>query len=162
PQSSQNGGWPNISLSSYNSKVIDGNYGQSGGTGAKKLQLPFVGGGVKPFEIIRRPPAGESPTGAIGASREYNMAQIRVLLVDDPSELPGGAGDANNVRLANITDPANRTNPYGISTPVGAGLGLPALPAGSNYNMYFAAGSAAIPDWTSCNNAACGTANAKT
>ena len=72
------------------------------GTGAKKLSLPFVNGTNFPYEIIRRPPVGESATSSLGQSREYNMAQIRVLLSDDPADLPGGSGDANNVRLANI------------------------------------------------------------
>ena len=154
PQSGQNGLWPTISLSDYNSKVVDGNYGNSGGTGAKNLSLPFVNGTAFPYEIIRRPPAGENPGSALGASREYNMAQIRVLLVDDPAELPGGAADANNVRLANVAG----SNQFGIATSVPAGL--PVLPAGSTYNTYFATGSSAIPDETPCNNAACLPGNA--
>lgn len=149
PQSGQNGLWPTISLSNYNSKVIDGNYGNPGGTGAKNLSLPFVGGTSFPYEIIRRPQAGEDAGSALGASREYNMAQIRVLLADDPDELPGGAGNAENVRLANVPG----SNQFGIATSVPAGL--PALPGGSTYNTYFAFGSSAIPDSTSCNNAAC-------
>jgi Tfp pilus assembly protein PilX len=152
PQSSQNLGppsWPSISLSTYNSKVVDGNYGNAGGTGAKNLSLPFVNGTSFPFEIIRRPPAGEAAGSALGASREYNLAQIHVLLTDDPAELPGGAGDAGNVRLANVAG----SNQFGVSTSYPAGL--PALAGGSTYNTYFAAGSSAIPDSTSCGGAAC-------
>lgn len=161
PQSAQNGLWPTISLSLYNSKIADGNYGNAGGTGVKKLSLPFVNAGSFPYEIIRRPLPGEAPGSALGASREYNMAQIRVLLSDDPAELsPGGAGDANNVRLANVTG-ATPSNPYGIPTSVPAGL--PVLPAGSTYNMYFATATNAIPDETGCvnagNPAACPPAN---
>jgi Tfp pilus assembly protein PilX len=150
PQSGQNGQWPTISLSNYNSKVVDGNYGNAGGTGAKNLSLPFVNGTAFPYEIIRRPPAGENAGSALGASREYNLAQIRVLLVDDPAELPGGAADANNVRLANVAG----SNQFGIPTPVNAaafpGNVAPALPAGSTYNTYFATGSTAIPDMSTC------------
>ena len=153
PQSSQNTsnpspqGWKTVSLSSsyYNGQIIDGNYGNSGGTGAKKLSLPFVSGTLFPYEIIRRPQTGESSTSSLGQSREYNMAQIRVLLSDDPAELPGGAADVNNVRLANVTG-ASPSNPYGIATSVPAALtaAFP-LAAGSSYVTYFAAASNAIP-----------------
>jgi hypothetical protein len=151
PQSAQTVGppsWPTISLSNYNSKVVDGNYGNAGGTGAKNLQLPFVNGTNKTYEIIRRPPAGEAAGSALGASREYNMAQIRVMLSDDPAELsPGAAGDANNVRLANVAG----SNQFGIATSIPAGL--PVLAAGSTYNTYFAGGSQVLPDETPCVNA---------
>jgi hypothetical protein len=162
PQSSQNSGWPSLSLSTYNGEIIDGNYGNAGGTGAKKLSMPFVNGTSCPgpslacaYQIIRQPPAGESPTSSIGQSREYNWAQIHILLSDDPSELPGGASDANNVRLANVTG-SSPSNPYGIPTPTPSGTNtyiptaLPALAAGNTYNMYFAAASNAIPDETTC------------
>lgn len=108
PQSSHNSNWRTISLSSayYNTEILTGDYGNSlYGTGAKKLSLPFVGGTAFPYEIIRRPPAGEAPTSALGQSREYNMAQIRVLLSDDPADLPGGASDPANIRLSNGTNP---------------------------------------------------------
>jgi hypothetical protein len=158
PQSGQNSSWPNISLSAinYNGQIIDGNYGNTGGTGAKKLALPFVNGTTHPYEIIRRPPAGESPSSSLAQSREYNMAQIRVLLTDDPAELPGGATDANNVRLANVTG-VTPSNAYGIPTSFPAGLG--ALTAGNTYNMYFAQAWNGIPNMTSCNGAACGPAS---
>jgi len=162
PQSGQNGIWPTVSLSNYNSKVIDGNYGNTGGTGAKNLSLPFVNGTNFPYEIIRQPRNGESPSSALGASREYNMAQIRVLLADDPAELPGGSGDPQNVRLANIAG----SNQYGIPTPVAAaafpGGVVPALAAGSTYNLYFAAASQGLPDETPCANTNCGTNAAPT
>ena len=53
--------------------------------------MPFVNGTTLPYEIIRRPSAGEDATSALGQSREYNLAQIHVLLSDDPADLPGGA-----------------------------------------------------------------------
>ena len=163
PQSSQNSKWPTVSLSNYNSKIIDGNYGNSGGTGAKKLQLPFVSGTTFAYEIIRRPPAGEAPGSSLGQSREYNMAQIRVLLSDDPLELsPGGSADADNVRLANVPG----SNQYGITTPVAAaafpGGVIPAAPGGFSYNTYFAASTQALPDETPCNGTNCGTNAAPT
>jgi hypothetical protein len=154
PQSGQNSSWPTLSLSTYNAEIIDGNYGNTGGTGAKKLSMPFVNGTLFPFEIIRRPPSGESPTSALGASREYNMSQIRVLLTDDPAELPGGASDANNIRLANVGG-ASPSNQFGIPTSFPAGL--PVLAAGNTYNTYFAAASNAATDPSACGGAPCPT-----
>jgi hypothetical protein len=91
-----NPGWSSLSSSTYNGMIL------SGTTGAKPLTLPFVQPGVGPIEIIRRPLAGEFATSAVGVSRLYNQAQIRVLLSDNPAELPGGTGDAQNIRLANV------------------------------------------------------------
>jgi hypothetical protein len=156
PQSSQNSGWGTLSGTTYNSQIVDGDYGSNKyGTGAKKLSMPFVNGTSFPYEIIRRPVAGDSV--ALSQSREANLAQIRVLLSDDPGELPGGAGDVNNVRLANVGG-ASPSNQYGIPTSFPAAL--PALGAGSTYNTYFAAASNALPDETSCNNINCTPANA--
>ena len=77
----------------YNGRILDGNYGNPGGTGVKQLTLPFVGGGAQPYEIIRRPIAGEST--AISSSRLANQAQIRVLLSDTQAgvHMPDYNGD---------------------------------------------------------------------
>lgn len=161
PQSTYNtSAWNTFSKTTTNHEIINGNYASTTnpGTGAKNLSMPFVNGTKFPYEVIRRPPAGESPTSILGESREYNMAQIRVLLTDDPAELSGGASDANNVRLANVTGSTPR-NPYGI--PTSTPSGLPVLGSGSSYNVYFAAASNAIPDTTACNNTYCPTANTK-
>ncbi|HXC48950.1 MAG TPA: PilX N-terminal domain-containing pilus assembly protein [Candidatus Sulfotelmatobacter sp.] len=88
--------WNSLSTSTYAGMIL------SGTTGAKQLTLSFVQPGVGPIEIVRRPRLGESPTSLLGESRLYNQAQIRVLLTDDPAELPGGAGDSQNIRLANL------------------------------------------------------------
>jgi len=92
PTSALNANWPNISSSTYNGMI------RNIKTGARPLNLTFVAPGLRPIEIIRRPPAGESPTSLMGASRLYNVAQIRVLLSDKSADLPGGAG----IRLANV------------------------------------------------------------
>ena len=150
--------WNTFSKTTTNFELINGNYGNTTntGTGAKNLSMPFVGGGALPNEIIRRPKTGEDPTSSLGASREYNMAQIRVLLSDDPKDLPGGASDTtNNIRLANVAG-ANG-NQYGIATSTPAGL--PVLAAGSTYNTYFAAASNAIPDLTTCAGNVCTSAD---
>jgi len=95
--SAQNAGWSAVSQGTYNSYLIDGNNGNPGGTGATLLSLPFVQGTTKPFEIIRRPLPGESPTSVLGASRLANQAQIRVLLSDNQADLhlPDWNGDAS-------------------------------------------------------------------
>src|SRR5271155_614771 len=91
PASAATAGWTNISLTTYAGFV------ENGLTGAKKLVLPFVQPGVTAIEILKPPLAGEDPASAIGQSRIYNQAQIRVLLADNPANLPGGAGDSQNV-----------------------------------------------------------------
>src|SRR6202047_5097906 len=87
--------WNSLSTSTYAGMIL------SGTTGARQLTLSFVQPGVGPIEIVRRPLPGESPTSLVGESRLYNQAQIHVLLSDNPSELPGGAADPQNIRLAN-------------------------------------------------------------
>ncbi len=75
---------------------------QNGSTGVTKLSLPFVGPGVSPFEIIRRPPSGEVTTSTTSSSRLFNQAQIRILLDDNPANLPGGQR-GTDVNLANYS-----------------------------------------------------------
>jgi hypothetical protein len=152
-QSAYNAGppsWQTTSQSSYNGWIINGNYGQPVNTGAKQLTLPFftASGATsssqpQQYEIVRRPPAGELATGSLGAARLYNQAQIRVLLSDDPAELPGGAGDGNNIRLANGQFNAGPNYSRGVpaSTPV-----LGALASNQPRTTYFAEASTAIPD----------------
>ena len=148
--------WQTISLgngvANFNGWVIDGDWGNtSNGTGATDLTLPFVNGttgtttGPQPFEIIRRPPAGEDPTSPLGASRLYNEASIRVFLSDRPENLPGGATDLDNVRLANVTNPNTGIN-YTLGVPASTPAGLPSLGAGVTYNTYFATASSGIPN----------------
>jgi Tfp pilus assembly protein PilX len=104
--SGKNGNWPKISTSTYNSLIVNGL------TGAKPLTLPFTAAGVDPIQIIRKPPKGGDADPLLAASRLYNQAQIRVLLADNPADLsPAGAGDAQNVRLANVA-------PYAAGVPV--------------------------------------------
>ncbi len=158
-----NSAWSAFSKTTTSGMIVNGNYGSktNPGTGAKKLSMSFVGGTgtsfAYPYEIIRRPPAGEDTTSAVSQAREYNMAQIRVLLSDDPNDLPGGSGDANNIRLANITTTqataqnggtaGTATNPYGITiASTNYGSGFPAPSSGNTYNLYFAAAANVIPN----------------
>ena len=150
--------WYTFSKNTTSHEIINGNYGSTvtnaTGTGAVQLSMPFVDGTTHPYEIIRRPATGEAATSALGQSREYNLAQIHVLLSDDPADFPGGA-QSTDVRLANVTQAmvtANpvwtKSNPYGISiatanTTLGA-------PSSGSYTLYFAAASNAFPDTTNC------------
>jgi Tfp pilus assembly protein PilX len=156
--------WQTISLNSafYNGYIKDGDYGNTVlGTGATNLTLPFVNGttggttGPQSFEIIRRPPPGESPTGALGASRLYNEAEIRVLLSDTPADLPGGVGDPNNIRL---TNPNVGGAPYQFGVPASTPA-LPPLASGGTYNTYFAQGTTAYPDTSQWTNVVAPVAN---
>ncbi len=124
PTSAKNDNWNMISTSFYCGWLVNGD------TGAKRLSLPFVGGGARPVQIIRRPPDGEDPASLIGESRFYNLATIRVLLVDDISELPGGVGElgTNNIKLANEGVYAN-------------GVPVPFAPGATVNTTYFAEGT---------------------
>jgi hypothetical protein len=95
PTSSINPNWNTLSTNTYNNWVV------SATTGAKPLTLPFVNSELRPIQIIRRPPSGEDSSSAVAKARLYNLAQIRILLSDNPAELPGGAGDSGNIQLAN-------------------------------------------------------------
>lgn len=165
--------WNSFSKSTTNLEIVNGNYGSTTtpGTGAKKLSMSFVSAGSQPYEIIRRPPAGEDPTSAVSQAREYNMAQIHVLLSDDPADLPGGASDSNNVRLANLTAAqataagAGTTgiNPWGITIASGnyvsSTFGTPT--ASNNYTLYFAAASNAVPVPANCSGTTCPAASSE-
>ena len=152
--------WFNVSENTYNSYIIDGN-GTPGpppadgpnGTGATDLILPFVNGTTFPFQIIRRPPPGESTTSLLGASRLANEAQIRILLSDKEADLhlPGWNGDATqDVELASMVPAAEFVNTAGpFITTGGAQSGIP-VPAGGSDYYYF--GEAA------CGNGAVGSA----
>jgi len=123
--------WPNLSTGTYHSFITDGNYGNQYGTGVKKLTLPFVGGGVQAYEIIRRPVAGDP--SSVSSSRLAEQAQIRVLLSDTQAGLhmPDWNGDATqDIPLDNTTAGSVFT---GIGVPVPGVVG-----SGGDNNTYFA------------------------
>ena len=168
----------NTFSTSVNHDLINGDYGNttSGqvGTAAKKLTLPFVTGTQHDYELIRRPPdqylaaAGVTDSAALSQSREYNLAQIHVLLSDDPNDLPGGASDSQNVRLANLTA-AQVQAQSGVSTSAATQYlyGVPISSSnynsttwgspttGNNYTMYFASASNAVPIPSTCSGTSC-------
>ena len=54
------------------------------------LTLPFVqgaNGSAQQIQIIRKAPLGEVATSATGSSREYNKANIRILLASTQADL---------------------------------------------------------------------------
>jgi Tfp pilus assembly protein PilX len=81
PAGGQTGGWVTTSTSTYNGFV------SNSVTGVRKLTLPFVGQGVQPIQIIRKPINGELPGTTLNSSRLYTKAQIRVLLADTQADL---------------------------------------------------------------------------
>jgi len=152
--------WNTFSKTQTNYMLINGNFYNNvspepgnvpQGTGAKLLSMPFVNGTTFPYQIIRRPMSTDSVS--LSQSREYNLAQIHVLLSDDPADLPGGATDANNVRLANIPANASGANanlPYGITMTAGNYPSTLPSPSPNTYNLYFAHASNAIPAAGAC------------
>ena len=140
--------WYNVSLGTpYQGYIIDGN-GLPGpppvdgpnGTGASDLTLPFVNGTTFPFQIVRRPPVGESPTSLLGGSRLANEAQIRVLLSDKEADLhlPGWNGDVTqDVELASMVPASEFVNTAGpFTTTGGAQSGIPVPAGGSDYYSF--------------------------
>jgi len=89
----------------------------------KPLLLPFVQGSnlsnsAQQIEIVREPATvAELKTSPLGASREFNKANIRILLADNPVALhpDGSAQDVDDVDL----------------TGGGAGLSIPVTSAGA-------------------------------
>jgi Tfp pilus assembly protein PilX len=104
------GGIANPNFASISSGTLNG-YMVNALTGATNMQLPFVKNSctsnpppcTDPIAIIRKPQPGESPTSALGSSRLYNKAQIRVLLADTELDLhperPALNGDADDIQF---------------------------------------------------------------
>ncbi len=97
-----NANFPSISTGTFNGYLANSL------TGVTNLQLPFVQNSctsnpppcTDPIQIIRKPQPGESPTSALGSSRLYNKAQIRILLADTQADLHperGPLGDGQDV-----------------------------------------------------------------
>ncbi len=114
-----NANWTNISTVTFNYFI-----GNNTSMGVKPLTLPFVqgaNGAAQQIQIIRKPPVGELPTSATGSSREFNKANIRVLLASTQADLvpdrPALVGDPDNVNL-DLNCAGNRTdNVNGVATP---------------------------------------------
>jgi Tfp pilus assembly protein PilX len=113
PAGGQTAGWVTTSTSTYNGFV------SNSVTGVRKLTLPFVGQGVQPIQIIRKPIVGEGVGTTLSTSRLYNKAQIRVLLADSLADLHPERGaaalDAEDVSLT-----AQQTGAF----PIGGGYSV--------------------------------------
>lgn len=112
---SWSGGYPtiagaaNINFPNISSSTLNGFFTNST-TGAKNMQLPFVQNSctsnpppcTDPISIIRKPQPAESSASALGTSRLYNKAQIRILLADTQVDLHperGALGDGQDVQF---------------------------------------------------------------
>jgi hypothetical protein len=94
--------WLSISTGKFNGFI-----GNGASLGVQPLTLPFVqgaNGSAQQIQIIRKPPLGESATSSTGSSREFNKANIRVLLANTEADLapdrPALVGDADNIALS--------------------------------------------------------------
>ena len=139
PAGAANPAWTGISKSTFNGFI------ENGLTGAKKLQLPFVGASqVGAIDIIRRKQA--SDPALLSSSRLISKAEIRILLADTIGDLhpDSGAGanpDGNDVQLVLPTAGGYKQLSY---------TGV----VGTNY-MYYATGTNGTNGWTTPTVAGC-------
>src|SRR6266567_1384228 len=149
------GGFPNVA-GAANYQFTSNTAGLNGFltnslTGATNMQLPFVQNSctsnpppcTDPIAIIRKPQPGESPTSALGTSRLYNKAQIRVLLADSVADLHpergAGALDAEDVQFVPNTG-------WNLTAAAGA-LNLAGAPATGTEYFGMAQTSPSINHW---------------
>src|SRR3984893_13485863 len=105
PAGGANPNWTNISTK-VSPTTFAGFIGNNTSTSVQPLNLPFVqgaNGAAQQIQIIRKPPFGEVATSATGSSREFNKANIRILLASTELDLirdrPGLAGDIDNIAI---------------------------------------------------------------
>jgi len=127
-------GWANTT--SFTGTISPKTFNSFAMIGVPLLQLPFVQGAAMgaadaQIEIIRKQETvAELPSSPIGASREYNKANIHILLGDNCAELhpAGGAcnADGQDIQLEvqgseKITNPAVGNAFFALGDPVGTG-----------------------------------------
>ena len=150
PVGAANPNWNTASTGTFNGMI-----GNAASIGVQPLQLPFVTGAAacataapctsaQQIQIIRKAPAGESASTPLGASREYNKANIRILLADtQPGLRPGSpANDGQDIDLTvgctqtvsfNLLAPAVNTGTAWANSSIGDvawGAGAPWLAGG--------------------------------
>ena len=95
--------WRNTSRTTFNGMI-----GNADSLSVQPLQLPFVqgaNGSAQQIQIIRKAPVGEVATSATGSSREFNKANIRILLASTEADLVpdrpalAGVGNPDNINL---------------------------------------------------------------
>jgi hypothetical protein len=108
PTSGANSNWSTISLTDYNSYLINHSTGVN-----KKLQLPIeilTNGQSFPVDIMRRPTQGEAGNPALLGERYFSQASMKILLsdqVNDIMQLPCIDGTTQPVDLRTLAvDPA--------------------------------------------------------
>ncbi len=127
--------WLGISTGTFNGFI-----GNGASLGVQPLTLPFVqgaNGAAQQIQIIRKPPVGESPTTATGSSREFNKANIRVLLASTEADLvadrPGLIGDADDINLDAACVGGRTDTVTGVGVTPWAMAQLPANQGGTVY-----------------------------
>ena len=94
---------------SFTGTISPGHFNNFAQIGVTPLQLPFVTGTAvgspdTQIEIIReQETTGELPSSPIGASREYNKANIRILLADTQVQLHPDGRPNDNVNDIDLT-----------------------------------------------------------
>jgi len=149
PGSTENPNWNTLSLTTYNGFIQDGT------TGAKVLNLAISLPGInsQPIAMIERPPAGESPTSALGMARFYNQASLRILLSDTASDitsLPGidttvapyPLAELNSSGMSNQIQRSNSGANYYL--PSGDGCHPPLAESGGDSNNMLAANTTTL------------------
>jgi hypothetical protein len=108
--------WLSISTGKFNGFI-----GNGASLGVQPLTLPFVqgaNGSAQQIQIIRKAPLGEAVTSSTGSSREFNKANIRVLLASTQADLvpdrPALVGDADNINLGNACAGGQTFNVTGV------------------------------------------------
>ena len=101
--------WKNTSTNTFGGWI-----GNANSLSVQPLTLPFVqgaNGSAQQIAIIRKAPLGEVVTSATGSSREYNKANVRILLASTQADLhpdrPGLlAGDVDLTAGGCVASPA--------------------------------------------------------
>src|SRR6266478_9185473 len=99
--------WTNTSTAAASATTFAGYIGNGTSMAVQPLTLPFVqgaNGAAQQIAIIRKPLVGELATSPVGSSREYNRANIRVLLANTQADLHperGPIADGQDVELQN-------------------------------------------------------------
>jgi type II secretory pathway pseudopilin PulG len=139
--------WTNTSTK-VSPTTFGGWLGNNTSMAVQPLNLPFVqgaNGAAQQIAIIRKAPLGELPNSSTGSSREYNKANIRILLASNPGDLhpeqpgalpedidltAGGCGPGKPVAVKGVGGVALGTTRVAMAA-VGQDPGWVAKPAGS-------------------------------
>jgi len=129
--------WLSISTGKFNGFIGNGT-----SLGVQPLTLPFVqgaAGSAQQIAIIRKAPLGESATSSTGSSREFNKANIRVLLASTQADLVPDrlalVGDADNINLDAGCAGGRTDNVTGVGVSPWAMAQLPANQVGTVFRQ---------------------------